>query len=106
MNPGELRHRLIFQSQVVTRNAFGEEVVTFLTQGERWGSVKPLSGREYFLSQQAQSQVTHQITIRYFSGLRTDWRILLGSRVFNIKSAINTDERNEEHILLCTEFVT
>jgi len=106
MNPGELRQRLMIQSKVVTRNTFGEEVITFLTRGSVWGSVRPLSSREYFLSQQAQSQVSHQVTIRYFAGLRTDWRILWGTRVFDIKSVINTDEKNQEMILLCTEFVT
>jgi SPP1 family predicted phage head-tail adaptor len=106
MNPGELRNRLMIQSRVVTRNTYGEEVASFLTQGTIWGKVSPLNAREYFMNQQAQSQVTHQVTIRYFSGLRTDWRILWGTRVFDIRSIINPDERNEEQILLCTEFVT
>ena len=102
----KFRHRLTLQSKTVTRNAYGEEVITWTNEKTVWGSIEPLSGREYFQAQQVQSKVTHKVSIRYYTGLRTDWRILFGSRIFDIVSALNIEERNREMVLYCTEFVT
>ncbi len=106
MNPGNLRHRIILQTKTVTRDSFGAEIEVWGQEIELWASIEPLTSREYFASLQMQSQVTHKITIRYYPGLRTDWRIKLGSRLFDIKSIINLREENKELTLLCTEWVT
>ncbi len=106
MKSGKLRNRVILQSKTVTRNDYGEETIVWTEKDTLWASIEPLTAREYFQSQQVQSQVTHKITIRYYLGLRTDYRMLWGSRIFNIISMINPEERNREMILLCTEFIT
>jgi SPP1 family predicted phage head-tail adaptor len=108
MRAGQLRHRLDLQTKVPTRGSFGEEILTWKTQVTVWGSVESLSGREYLQAQanQLQSEVTHQIRLRYYKGLRPDWRIKFGSRIFDILSGLNPDERNKELLLMAREFVT
>lgn len=106
MKSGELRHRINLQSKTATRDSFGAETIAWKTERTIWASIKPLSGSEYFLAQQVQADVTHQIRIRYFEGIRPDWRIVFGTRIFDIKSNINLDERNNEMILMAKEFVT
>jgi SPP1 family predicted phage head-tail adaptor len=106
MKSGKLRHRITIQSKVVSRDTFGAETITWRTEKTVWASIEPISGKEYFLAQQVQSEVTHVIKIRYYEGLRTDWRMLFGSRIFDVKSVINFQEQNVEMILMCREFVT
>lgn len=106
MNAGILRHKISFQSRTVSRDSFGAETVAWRTEKTVWASIEPISGREYFLAQQVQSEITHIIKIRYYSGVRTDWRVIFGSRIFDIKSVINLKERNNQMALMCREFVT
>lgn len=106
MNIGTLRHKILFQSRTISRDTFGAETVTWRTEKTVWASVEPISGREYFLAQQVQSEVTHVIKIRYYDGVRTDWRVIFGSRIFDIKSVINLKERNNQMALMCREFIT
>ena len=106
MNSGKLRHRITIQSKGVARDSFGAEVITWLTEKTVWASVDPIFGREYFLAHQVQADVTHSIRIRYYEGLRPDWRILFGSRIFDIKSIINLEERGREMVLMARENVT
>ena len=106
MNAGGMRNRVQLQSKTVTRDTFGAETITWTEEAVLWAKVEPITAREYFSSMQMQSQVTHKITIRYYAGLRTDWRVKWGSRLFDIQSALNLEERNREMTLLCTEWVT
>lgn len=84
----------------------GAAIETWATKATLWADIAPLNSREYWAAQQVQSEVTNKVTMRYFSGLRPDWRIKFGSRLFDIRSVINVDERNEQHILLCKENLT
>lgn len=106
MQSGKLRHRLKLQSKTVTRDSYGAETIVWTEEAIVWGSVEPISGREYFLAKQVQAETTHKIRIRYYSGLRADWRILFGARIFEIDSIINFEERNKEMVLMCHEMVT
>jgi len=108
MRAGKIRHRIYLQSKVVTRDSFGSEVITWLSENPRpiFAGIEPLNVREVFLAQQMKSEVTHKVTIRYYSGVQTDWRVLWGSRQFNIVSIINPEERNREMVLLCTEWIS
>lgn len=106
MEAGKLRHRVYLQSKSATRDSYGAEVVTWVTEKTVWAAIEPLFGREYFLAHQTQADVDYRIRIRYYDGLRPDWRILFGTRIFEIKSVINMVERDREMILMCKEYVT
>jgi SPP1 family predicted phage head-tail adaptor len=62
------------------------------TNGSMWAAVEPLSGRELFLAQQVNSDVTHKITMRYKSGLSPQKRIRFAQRFFNIITVMNIGE--------------
>lgn len=69
-----------------------------------WAEVKPLSGRALVNAQQTRHDATHQITTRYTGSIdpalnRWKW----GSRIFNIISALNTEERRRETVFICVE---
>ena len=100
---GKLRHRLAIQSHTEARDSFGGSTKTWATQKTVWGSVRPMSGKELVNAQQVDSRVTHRIVIRFYSGLDTTYRFLFGTRVFNIVSVLNIQERNKLLVITAIE---
>jgi len=106
MRIGKLRHRITFQQRTTTQNSYGELTETWADYATRWASVEPLKGREYFSAKQTQAEVDVRFRCRYLSGLNTaDFRIKYGSRIYDIVSIINVDERNKELIIMAKEKV-
>lgn len=109
MRAGNLRHRIIIQKQKVTKNAYGEDIVTWVDDATCQARIRALRGREYFNAQQAQADVTHDILMRYRTlsdGTRVNpkCRIKHDSRYFLVRSAI-ANERESALNLLCVEEV-
>jgi SPP1 family predicted phage head-tail adaptor len=77
---------------------------TAYTSGRVWARIRPLDTSERFESQQIQSSTTHQIDIRYRSDVKTDMRIVFGSRTFYIEGIRNNPRvRDHELFLDCRE---
>ena len=102
MRAGMLRHRVTIQRQELVFGKFGaplhdkvwENVATV------WASLEAMSGREFFASQQAQSEVTHRI--RYRPDVTADMRVIHNGKVFNIVAPL-PDNRGRELVLMCRE---
>lgn len=88
-----------------TRDTTGQPIETWEEASTRWGSIEPLTGREYWQAQQVNAEMTTKITIRYCSGLTTTQRLKYGTRVFDILSIQNIDEANKYMVLMCKEVV-
>jgi SPP1 family predicted phage head-tail adaptor len=69
------------------------------------GAVIPLRGKEYFQSDQIQGETTHRVIIPYYAGITTAMTVSMGSRSFEILSAINPVERDEAIEMLCKEIL-
>lgn len=103
---GKLRHYLTIQQVTETQpGRAGAIVKSWTTYANVWGSIKPFQGREYIQAQSVHAELTHRIYCRYLAGVTNKMRVLFGSRIFDIQSIINTDERNVELQLMCTESV-
>jgi len=107
MEIGRLNKRLELQLNSEETESYTDSLggltTTWATASTVWGSIEPLSGRELFSAQQAQSDTDMRIRIRYYSGLTTFYRIKYGTRYFQILSIANISENNEEMLLLCKE---
>lgn len=104
IDPGRLRERVTIQNATETRNAMGETTQTWGTFAERWASVQGISAREFLLSGQQQTEISHRVRLRYVDGLTSTMRVLWRGRVLEIASALEHNNRSE-HELLCTERV-
>jgi SPP1 family predicted phage head-tail adaptor len=102
MNGGRWR-RVDLQSVAFTQNSLKENIPAYTTEATVWAQLRPLSGRESFIAQQVNADVTHEIIIRYYSGLTPKHRILFGTRQFDIISVLNKDERNEYQVITASE---
>jgi SPP1 family predicted phage head-tail adaptor len=103
MNPGELKHRAVIQAVMRVPTASGQPTKTWRTLTTVWAKVEPISGREYMLAQQAQSEVTAKITVRYNAIFTSDLRVVVNGKTYEIESVINLDEANRYLELMCKE---
>lgn len=105
MIAGRLRKRVELQSNTPVANAIGEHVPGWATVATVWAGITPVSGSERFRNNMESAEVSHKIKIRYYAGLTPAMRIKLGSRLFDIQSIINLQERNADMEILALEQV-
>ncbi|MDA0780803.1 MAG: phage head closure protein [Rickettsiales bacterium] len=109
----QMRHVITFQSQVLTADNAGGNTIGWTDFMSVWAKIEDISksggrnlGAEKTFSGQLKNTRSYRITIRYISGVTTDMRVLFDSRVFNIRSVINVNERNEMLQIFAEEGVT
>lgn len=105
MNIGKFRHRITIQQTANVQDSDGSVVEDWSVHAIAHASIEPISGREYFAAQSTQAEVTHRINMRYLAGVTPKMRVVFGSRVFEILSVINVDERNRGLQLMCRESI-
>ena len=89
---GEMKNRVDVQIYEVTVNEFGDTVKTWISKGERWAKIEPISAREYFNAQAVQALISHRIV----------WR----NRYFNVSSIRNLNENNIEYEIFSNEVIS
>ena len=102
---GDLRHVINIQSQVSTGpDSMGSPSITWTNQitGTR-AEIRPLRGDQFFAAQQMASIVDTKVRIRYRSGIKPNWRVVWGSRVFLIVTIIDPEMRKIFLDLMCRE---
>lgn len=107
MQPGRLRHQVAIQARTRTSDGQGGATDTWatVTAGTVWAAIEPASGAEVFAAHQLQQRVTHKVTLRYRDEVTTANRLLYGTRVLNIRSVLNPEERQRYLVLLVEEGV-
>jgi len=104
INAGDLDRRVDLVSIAETRV---KGVVTAKTETTYaagvYASVQPISGREFFASQQVNSQVTWRVTIRYRTDVAAQHRVVYGTRTFEIVFVQPDEGRKESLTLMCRE---
>ena len=102
MNAGKLRERVTVQQATESRNALGENVLSWSTFGTIWASVEGVSARESLVYGQNEIKVTHNVKMRYLSGLTQRMRFLWRGRTLEIVSLLEHNNRSE-HEAICME---
>lgn len=108
MKAGTLRHVVSIQQRSATIDSVGDVSDSWSTLISARAEVRPLNARELFAAQATQSEVTHQVTVRWRPELTpptqaSAYRVLFGARVLAVHGVMNMDERNREVRLLCSE---
>ena len=103
MKIGSLRHQIVLQKKMITKDALKQQTESWTDFAYVWASIEPLSGREYFAAQQINAEVSTRIIIRYLPGMTAEARAGFDSRIFEVLSVINPEERCESLILMCRE---
>lgn len=91
---GELRHRLALQAPLASDDGGGGVERTWALVAEVWAAIRPASGSERVEADGVHGHVSHEIWIRHRSGVVPEMRFVLGARVFEIRTAIDSGERH------------
>jgi SPP1 family predicted phage head-tail adaptor len=94
MNPGELRHRIVFEENRPVRDAAAGQVDHWVPVVECWAKVEPLSGLTAIEGMKATPKRTHQVTVRHRTDVHEAMRIAHRGRVFEIRGLL-PDELGE-----------
>lgn len=110
MNPGALRHWVMFQALAEPQLDSDDGLVTE-TWEDAYGvrfpvEIQPLSGRELVAAQAVQSKVSTRIRSRSITGLEAAMRVVHGSTVYNIEAVVPDPLSGREWVtLLCSSGV-
>lgn len=104
MEAGKLRHRVTVQTATETRDASGEPIRGWADTATVWASIDPVSGREMLAAGQVNAEAVVRVRMRY-RALTTAQRLKWGSRVFDVVSVNNWNERDHELEVMCREAV-
>jgi len=97
---GTLRHRVLIQQQVTTRDSDGIEQTAWVDVAMVWASVEPLSAREFIQSGQTQAAVTARITMRYREGMLPTMRLIHRGEILNIAGLLPDKVSGLEYITI------
>lgn len=90
---GDLRHRLVLEAVSRVDDGAGGADETWATVAELWAGLIPLSGIENDVADQLTGRVTHEIWVRYRTGVKPAMRFRSGNRIFEIRAVIDAGER-------------
>ena len=101
---GKMDQRLVIQTAGVSKGTSGEDLETWTSWKTVWGSVEPLTAREWFGSRQANAAADFRFRIRYLASVDTKTkRISWDSRIFLLASALPDGPKKRELVMLATE---
>lgn len=96
---GELRERLTLEAPLRAADGGGGATVTWTEVAVLWAKVTPRGGSERFELDRVAGKASHEIVIRYRSDVTPSMRFRTGTRVFDIRVAVDLDGRR--HWLKC-----
>ena len=103
-----MNQRVTIQRRSATKDAYGQEIDSWIVVAEVWANIRPISGREKLRAFAVESDLTHTVSVRYSAALLPPktvdaWRVVYDSRVFNITATMNIDEGNKLIVFDCVE---
>lgn len=100
---GRLRHRLTLEAASRAPDGGGGAAETWTAVAQVWGRVEPTGGTEIADAGGLGGRISHEITLRFRTGLTPAMRLVSGSRRFGIVAVIDIDEHHRWLKCLCVE---
>jgi len=90
---GDLRHRVIIEATARLSDGGGGAEVTWVAVATVWAAIWPRSADEAFAHDRVAGRATHDIWIRHRGDVKPEMRFRLEERVFDIRGAIDPEDR-------------
>jgi len=107
MRAGDLKDYVAFKSVAEAEDGLGGITTTWSTTFSDWVAIWQLSATENVKNMAVNAEMTHRVRMRYRSGVTHKMVIYRDGehfpRALEIKSIINTEERNRTLDLICNE---
>lgn len=118
-NSGDFRHTVTVKYLNPNAGAddYGAPIEAWVELGKMRVKIEPMAGREYWAAAQVQAERNVRMTGRWHPGwykqltpvvrgnVGVTSQITFGSRVFNVLSVVNVEERNALMEIICQEAV-
>ena len=113
MQSGNLRTRIRIEGEIVTRNAYGEEIITWGTLHEVWAKQRASAGLKSVEGDSVTSESKLELYIRYIPALSTKHRIAIPQKfggveypslIYRIESLVDVEGRAREIKIVCRAF--
>lgn len=102
-----LRHRIVLQTPQLTAQNGGQFITAWQDVATVWAQVTPRQTNslniEALFAEKTVERISHEILLRWREDVDASMRVVFGGRYFNIRSAVNLDERGECLRLLVEE---
>ncbi|HHA1285355.1 TPA: phage head closure protein [Enterobacter roggenkampii] len=102
-DPGELDKRVSIRQRVDSPSDDMGTEPTYPVQFPAWAKVVQSSATTYQETAQTDNVITHYITIRWRSGITSDFEVVQGDQVFRVKRARDLNSKRRFLLLECTE---
>ena len=93
MNIGSLSERFTLEQPVRTADGGGGASVTWQAVAELWARVRPVTGDERLVHDQLSARLTHEVWIRYRTGVAPAMRFRQGTRTYEIAAVLEAKHR-------------
>ncbi len=103
MSIGALRHKVQIQEPVRSEDGGGGGEISWRDVAEVWAKIAPTRGREEVNAEKRRGRVSHTVLLRWRPGMSPTQRIVHGTRVLQIESVTDLDERRRWLICACVE---
>jgi SPP1 family predicted phage head-tail adaptor len=107
MNGRRLRSVVKLQRATETRTAAGGVSRSWVTLDHVPARIRPLLGKEQFEAARVGSESTHKVNMQRYPGLKVSDRFQYedgdSTRIFQIVSVRDPEERHREHVVMCKE---
>ena len=104
--PGSLRERVRLEREVRAADAGGGAQVSWMPLSHAptvWARIEPLAGQELVQAMRLQARITHKVTMRWRGDVTAAMRLIWGTRILNVRTVLNPDERRRYLELYCEE---
>lgn len=100
---GALRHRVVIERLVRTSDEGGTATLTWSALAIVFARIEANSGREIEVADGVAGRVTHKVLMRHRSDVLPEMRIVAGTRILEIRAALDRDGRGRWLECLCEE---
>ncbi len=90
---GDLRHRVQIETATRTADGGGGATIAWTLVAEVWAAIWTRTGDESFDLDRTAGRATHDIWIRFRGDVKPEMRVRFGSRIFDLRGAIDADDR-------------
>jgi len=103
IDAGQLTARLDLESRLELPDGQGGVTVSHAVEAALWARIEPVAAVEEEVGHVDRQVVTHRIWIRHRQGVKPGMRFRKGSRIFEIRTVHDPDERGGYLVAQVTE---
>ena len=88
------QQRIRLERPVITQDSLGDKLTVWVSEGDYWAEIRPISGKEELRHDALKHSITHRIYMRYYTDIKESYRIIYNERVMQIHAIINVAEED------------